>query len=252
MFETIKHTSRIEPWKRLLMLLISTVAHIIAIIALVILPLLFFDVLPESELLTFLIAPPPPPPPAPPPVPPRPSEKAMAPQRIRIKTIELVSPRVIPKQIPPPIDELLLSDTFNLQGDQWKGVTEGIQGTRPGSGFSIGPPVATAAPLPPPPKPPARREPIRRGGDVLASKLMKRVEPVYPPLAKMARVSGTVILQVTVDEEGNVTDVRVLSGHPLLDEEAVRAVQQWKYSPTFLNGEPVPVTATVTVIFSLK
>jgi protein TonB len=90
------------------------------------------------------------------------------------------------------------------------------------------------------------------GGNVQESKLIKKVEPVYPELAKRARVSGVVILQVTVDEEGSVTELRVLRGHPLLDEEAKRAVQQWKYSPTLLNGEPVPVIATVTVIFNLK
>jgi protein TonB len=78
------------------------------------------------------------------------------------------------------------------------------------------------------------------------------VEPVYPELAKRARVQGRVILVVTVDEEGNVSDIRVSSGHPLLDEAALTAVRQWKYSPTLLNGEPVPVIATVTVIFNLK
>ena len=86
----------------------------------------------------------------------------------------------------------------------------------------------------------------------MASKLVRKVEPLYPHLAKISRVQGVVILQVTVDEEGSVSDIRVLRGHPLLDDAAVQAVQQWKYSPTFLNGEPVPVTATVTVIFSLR
>jgi len=57
---------------------------------------------------------------------------------------------------------------------------------------------------------------------------------------------------VTVNEEGEVADVKVMRGHPLLDDEAVRAVKQWRYSPTLLNGEPVPVIAMVTVIFSLK
>jgi protein TonB len=81
---------------------------------------------------------------------------------------------------------------------------------------------------------------------------MRKVEPEYPQLARMARVSGTVILQVTVSEEGDVTDVRVLRGHPLLNDASVNAVRQWKYSPTLLNGEPVPVSATVTVFFNLR
>jgi len=61
-----------------------------------------------------------------------------------------------------------------------------------------------------------------------------------------------VVLQVTVDEEGNVAELRVLKGHPLLNDAAEAAVRQWKYSPTLLNGEPVPVIATVTVIFNLR
>jgi protein TonB len=78
------------------------------------------------------------------------------------------------------------------------------------------------------------------------------VDPPYPDLAKRARVSGKVILVVTVDEEGNVAECRVTSGHPLLNDAALNAVKQWKYSPTLLNGEPVPVIANVTVIFKLN
>jgi TonB family protein len=95
------------------------------------------------------------------------------------------------------------------------------------------------------------REPIRVGGNVQESKLLVKVEPVYPQEAKAARVSGMVILQATVNEAGEVYDVKVLRGHPMLDEAAVNAVKQWRYSPSLLNGEPVPVTATVTVIFSM-
>jgi TonB family protein len=95
-----------------------------------------------------------------------------------------------------------------------------------------------------------RRPPIKVGGNVQESKLIRRVEPVYPELAKTARVQGRVVLVVTVDEEGSVAEIKVTNGHPLLDEAAVTAVRQWKYSPTLLNGEPVPVIATVTVTFS--
>ncbi|PYV32864.1 MAG: hypothetical protein DMG09_23405 [Acidobacteria bacterium] len=94
-----------------------------------------------------------------------------------------------------------------------------------------------------------QREPIRVGGNVQESKLVHRVEPVYPPEATAARVSGVVILQVTVNEAGDVSDARVLRGHPLLDGAAVEAVRQWRYSPTLLNGEPVPVIATVSIAF---
>lgn len=105
---------------------------------------------------------------------------------------------------------------------------------------------------PPPPPPPKKKEPIRVGGNVQSSKLIQRVEPKYPELAKRARIQGIVLLQVTVGEAGNVTDIKVIRGHPLLNEGALAAVRQWKYSPTLLNGEPVPVIATVTVNFILR
>jgi TonB family protein len=95
------------------------------------------------------------------------------------------------------------------------------------------------------------REPIRVGGNVQETKLIYRAEPVYPEMAKKSRVSGNVILQVTTNEAGEVYEVRVMRGHPLLNDAAIDAVRQWRYSPTLLNGEPVPVIATVTVIFRL-
>ena len=111
--------------------------------------------------------------------------------------------------------------------------------------------LGAAAP-PPPPPPPKKKDPVRVGGSIQSSKLIRRVEPVYPDLAKRARVQGVVLLQVTVDETGNVTDLKIIRGHPLLNQAAVDAVRQWKYSPTLLNGEPVPVIATVTVNFLLN
>ena len=110
--------------------------------------------------------------------------------------------------------------------------------------------IPNAAPPPPPPK--KKKEPIRVGGNVQSSKLIRRVEPSYPELAKRARVSGIVLLQVIVGESGDVAEVKVIRGHPLLTPAAVNAVKQWQYSPTLLNGEPVPVIATVTVNFVLR
>ena len=99
---------------------------------------------------------------------------------------------------------------------------------------------------------PPQRDPIKVGGNVQESKLIHRVEPTYPELALKARVQGKVVLVITVNEEGFVSDVQVSSGHPLLNDSAIAAVKQWQYSPTLLNGEPVPVITTVTVIFAIK
>jgi len=96
-----------------------------------------------------------------------------------------------------------------------------------------------------------RVDPVRVGGQVQETKIISKVDPVYPPLAKQARVEAVVMLEVTVNEQGEVANVRVIRSHPLLEQAAIDAVKQWRYQPTLLNGQPVPVVATVTVEFRL-
>ena len=117
-----------------------------------------------------------------------------------------------------------------------------------GDRFLLGEPPAP--PVPPPP--PKSSKIIHPGGNVLLAKLIYRVDPAYPPIARAARVSGTVILEATIDEDGNVAEVHVLDGHALLRDAAVQAVKQWKYSPTLLNGEPVQVIGSIKVVFTLR
>jgi protein TonB len=93
--------------------------------------------------------------------------------------------------------------------------------------------------------------PVRVGGRISEPRKLKHVPPEYPLLARRARVTGTVILEAIVGPDGRVGDVSVLRGIPLLDEAAVHAVRQWVYSPTLLDGIPVPVIMTVTLRFSL-
>ncbi len=134
-----------------------------------------------------------------------------------------------------------------------------------------------ATPMPPPPPPPQndRPDPVaprskprastprsvedpkgriyRVGGAIKEPTKLKNVSPVYPELAKQARIKGVVILEATIGPRGDVTSVTILRGvHPLLDEAAVDAVKQWVYSPTLLNGVPVPLIMTVTVNFKLQ
>lgn len=105
----------------------------------------------------------------------------------------------------------------------------------------------------PPPLPPAERPPVRcvSGGDVKMPRKIVDVAPVYPAIAISARKEGVVILEAVIDKQGNVKDVRVLRSIPLLDEAAIDAVRQWRYTPTLLNGQPVSVIVTVTVNFTL-
>jgi TonB family protein len=90
---------------------------------------------------------------------------------------------------------------------------------------------------------------IMIGSGVQASKLISKVEPVYPPQAKAAGIEGTVTLSVIIGEDGHVESVDPKEGHPLLAAAASDAIRQWVYQPTQLNGTPVVVTTTVTVTF---
>lgn len=108
---------------------------------------------------------------------------------------------------------------------------------------------------PPPPASAAKAEThvtrVRRGGEVQHANLVRQVKPCYPQMAVVMRVHGAVILEAIIDREGRVEGLRVLSGHPLLVKAACEAVQQWRYRPTLLNGQPVEVLTQVTVNFSL-
>jgi protein TonB len=78
------------------------------------------------------------------------------------------------------------------------------------------------------------------------------VEPVYPALARQTHIQGTVVIDAVLDEHGNVVEMKVVSGPPLLIQAAMDAVGRWKYEPTYLNDEPVPVQLNVTVTFRLN
>ena len=95
-------------------------------------------------------------------------------------------------------------------------------------------------------------EAVRIGGSIPEPRKLKNVSPVYPPDAIQARVQGVVVLECTISTSGKVVKTRVLRGIPLLSEAAVAAVEQWEYTPTLLNGVPVPVIMTVTVNFKLS
>jgi protein TonB len=96
-------------------------------------------------------------------------------------------------------------------------------------------------------------EAMRFGGEVKEPVEISRVQPTYPEAARKARLQGIVILEAIITKDGNVESVRVLRGiNPLLDQSAMRAVQQWKYKAATFNGRPVPVYLTVTVTFKLQ
>jgi len=110
---------------------------------------------------------------------------------------------------------------------------------------------ATAIDEPPPP-PPAPQSPLHVGGSIRPPMKIVDAAPQYPAIARAAHVQGIVILEATIGEDGAVRDVRVLRSIPLLDVAAIDAVRQWRFTPTLLNGEPVPIVMTVTVGFTLN
>lgn len=93
---------------------------------------------------------------------------------------------------------------------------------------------------------------IRVGGNVQAARILNRVQPVYPEAARQARIEGVVRLHVIIGKEGSITQLEVISGHPLLQQAALDAVRQWAYQPTLLRGKPVEVDTTIDVIFTLN
>jgi protein TonB len=126
----------------------------------------------------------------------------------------------------------------------------------------LGPPPVGRPVLPPKPverviervKPevkPAVVEPLRVSQGVQQAKLISRPNPIYPHLAIVTRVSGIVHLEAVIGTDGRIRDLKVLSGHPLLVQAALDAVERWVYQPTMLNGSPVEILTDITVTFSL-
>ncbi len=224
---------------------ISTVFQILLLGVMILIPLIYTEALPKAMLTTFLVAPPPPPPPPPPAA--APVQRIVKPMAKLMQSGKLQAPTAIPKQVTMIKEEEQPPDMGAV------GVTGGIPGGIPGGqaggvlGGIIGGVVGSN--LPPPPKATPTR--IRQGGNVQQAKLINQVRPVYPPLARQARIQGTVRLQAIIAKDGTVIQLEVLSGHPLLVQSALDAVRQWRYQPTLLNGDPVEVVTTVDVVFTL-
>src|SRR6202047_722898 len=106
------------------------------------------------------------------------------------------------------------------------------------------------APPPPPPKPTAPQR-VKQGGNVTAASIITQTRPLYPALARQARIQGNVVLHAIIDKEGKVAPLEGISGHPRLVQSALDAVKQWRYKPTQLNGDPVEVDTTITVTFTM-
>ena len=236
-----------KPWTVAISFIFQTILIGIAIL----IPLIYTDTLPRTTLTSFLVAPPPPPPPPPP---------AAAPvkvQRVIPRQFDagrLMAPRAVPKQIAIIKEEELPPPTGAV------GVVGGVPGGVPGgAGGGIIRGIIGAAPVaapPPPPKvevqKPLTPQRIRVGGNVQQAKLVRQPKPVYPPLAKQARIQGVVRFTAIIGKDGTIQNLQLVTGHPLLVPSAQEAVKQWVYQPTLLNGEPVEVITQIDVNFTLS
>lgn len=164
---------------------------------------------------------------------------------------------VLPGRIPP--KAVVIEDPeFTAGGDI--GVMGGMEGANgPGNG-AINTLVGSSAVAPPPPPPPVEKKapqpaPLKRirvSEGVQQGKLTSGPRPVYPVLARQARIEGTVRLEAVISREGTILNLRAVSGHPLLIPAALAAVQQWVFQPTSLNGDPVEVATEIEVHFTLQ
>jgi periplasmic protein TonB len=222
--------------RRAFMLPASIAAHTLAVAAIVIIPLAADVELPppmSPPLLVRWVATTPPPPPA------------YRPPAATVPTS--AAPREAPPSIAPETDRPLPPTNEPVP----PGALLYDGGAVPPGVGVLGPEVGTP---PPPPPPPVQRPtgPIRITNGLKPPAKVFHVDPVYPVMARQAHIEGVVIVEATIDETGRIDRLKVLRSAPLLDAAALEAVRRWRYTPTLLNGVPVPVLLTITVSFKLN
>jgi periplasmic protein TonB len=211
---------------------------------LILVPLWFTDVLPKQQLLTFLEAPPPPPPP------PAASSSGV------VKVVKVASDIMngqlrTPSRIPAKVQ--MLQEAEVPPPAVTGGVVGGVPGGVPGGqlGGVIGGILSSSSSAPKLSKTVPTVQRVRVSQGVTKGMLIYRIEPTYPPVARLARIQGVVVLTAIISKDGTIQNLQLVSGHPMLAPAAIEAVKQWRYKPFLLNGQPVEVETTVTVTFQL-
>ena len=197
---------------------------------------------------------------------PKPAAKA-EPQVAMVKDMAVIAPVTKTNEVAPVTAKVVPTNkTLNVVvGDRDvgdvnavpTGAAVGVVGGTGGGGAGTGgaPRVEVSDEPPPPPAPKPTPEPPKKtvvSGGVLNGKAISKPQPAYPPIAKAARASGTVTVQILVDESGRVVSASAVSGHPLLQQAAVSAARNARFSPTLLSGQPVKVSGVITYNFVLQ
>ena len=209
---------------------ISIVVHVLAVCAAMIAPLLATDELPAPRTAMEFIE-----------VVPLPQPSAPPRRTVARATAEAPRPDIPPLEVPDGVTPEPVVDPIDDRFTTDRGV------------IAFGDSTSIVTDPAPPPPPPPRQQPVPRvGGDIKPPQKIVDVAPAYPAIARAAHVEGVVILEVVIAADGSVRDVRILRSIPLFDAAATEAVRQWRFSPTLLNGERVPIVMTVTVAFRLR
>ena len=208
---------------------VSLLSHSAIVAMFLVLPILAAPLMPQigssddSEYLIEMLPPPPPPP---------------------LKRVETVRPVENIGAVP-----FTAPDGFTKEPET---LSDPPAGVADGCIFGSGNLDKTLAEPAPPARPTPPQPPLRIGGTIRSPQKLRGADPVYPSIAQAARIQGIVIIEATIGADGRVVNARLLRSVAMLDQAAIDAVQQWEYSPTMLNGVPVPVIMTVTVQFTLS
>ncbi|HYL84504.1 MAG TPA: energy transducer TonB [Candidatus Angelobacter sp.] len=242
--DALLENHRLENSKKskVLDLFVVLVLHVTLIGGPILAGLYFTDTLDLKQYTTMLLMAPPPPPPPPPPA--MTAVKAVAPKRVFIDKGKLLAPTVIPRKIAEIKEAPLEPEAL---GGVPGGVPGGVSGGQIGGviGGIIGGTATMVAPAPAPSRP------LRVGGKIKPPRPISTPPPVYPIIARQARIQGVVLIDAVIDSDGTISEMKVLSGQPVLIPAALDAVRQWRYEPTYLNSQPIAVELIVTVSFVL-
>ncbi len=217
--------------KKPYVIILSLLLQIAAICILIAIPLIYSEALPSAQLKSTLVAP----------SAPTPARRDSAPVKMSKLTARqfvpprLIAPTTVPKQVSEMKDIAPALEIWVVPSTEGNGTPSGVIFDVIGSKPSNAPPPVMGT------KPRVRGGPVRIGGQVAQANLIRQVQPLYPALAKSARVQGSVEFTATISKEGEIENLQLVRGHPLLVNAAREAVSRWQYRPTLLNGQPVEV-----------